>query len=281
LEIIYIIGAGRSGTTLLDILLGNQPEVFSAGELNRFLKRNGVPHSARDKEVADFWSDVRNSVGLLSEQLKKTAEKLEYHSGFFFKYVVGRKQMKAYETFNQQLFAAIDERSGSCSVIVDSSKYPMRAKHLSKIFKDKISFVYLQRNPSDVVNSFGKKDVEQPAKSAISAHVYLFVVNVLARYVLYGLKKSHRCSTISYDQLVSEPEILFNQLSEDLNVDSSHVLSKLSSREKFRVGMLFDGNRLRSKPEVELKLKGKDKKEGGSVLNSILLPIHRFFWYQF
>lgn len=281
MEIIYIIGAGRSGTTLLDILLGNQPEVFSAGELNRFLKRNGVPHSARDKEVADFWSDVRNSVGLLSEQLKKTAEKLEYHSGFFFKYVVERKQMKAYETFNQQLFAAIDERSGGCSVIVDSSKYPMRAKHLSKIFKDKISFVYLQRNPSDVVNSFSKKDVEQPAKSAFSAHVYLFVVNVLARYVLYGLKKSHRCSTISYDQLVSEPEKLFNQLSEDLNVDLSHVLSKLSSREKFKVGMLFDGNRLRSKPEVELKLKGKDKKEGGSVLNSILLPIHRFFWYQF
>ena len=50
-NIIYIIGSGRSGTTLLDILLGNGNNIFSAGELNRFTKRNGIPHDARDDEV--------------------------------------------------------------------------------------------------------------------------------------------------------------------------------------------------------------------------------------
>ena len=46
-KIVYIMGAGRSGTTLLDIMLGNNPGIFSAGELNRFPVRDGIPPECR------------------------------------------------------------------------------------------------------------------------------------------------------------------------------------------------------------------------------------------
>ena len=32
-KILYIVGAGRSGSTILDIALGNSPEICSSGEL--------------------------------------------------------------------------------------------------------------------------------------------------------------------------------------------------------------------------------------------------------
>ena len=37
------MGAGRSGTTLLDILLGNGDGFVSCGELNRFPRHQGHP----------------------------------------------------------------------------------------------------------------------------------------------------------------------------------------------------------------------------------------------
>jgi len=38
-KILYIVGAGRSGSTILDIALGNSPEICSSGELVRLPER--------------------------------------------------------------------------------------------------------------------------------------------------------------------------------------------------------------------------------------------------
>ena len=280
-KIIYIIGAGRSGTTLLDILLGNQDVVFSAGELNRFLKRDGVPHSARDKEALQFWENVSREIECDFASLKSSAHKLEYHTGWFKQVFLNNKEIFKYEDFNRKLFKAISRQLKADKIIVDSSKYPMRAKHLSRIFKDRVSFIYVQRNPLDVVTSFGKKDVEQPSKGRIAANVYLFAVNVLAKIIFNRLKRTHSCSVVSYDELVTEPKQVFRKLSSDLNIDFFQVQQKFDKNEKFQVGWLFDGNRLRLKNEIALKLKRNDKKGTGSVLNSILLRVHSFFWFKY
>ena len=55
-KIIFIMGAGRSGTTILDIALGNADGVFSCGELNRYPVRKGIPtgfHKMPDRGI--FW----------------------------------------------------------------------------------------------------------------------------------------------------------------------------------------------------------------------------------
>ena len=48
--LIYIIGAGRSGTTLLDIVLGNNENTISLGEINRYYKRNGIPPKRNEND---------------------------------------------------------------------------------------------------------------------------------------------------------------------------------------------------------------------------------------
>ena len=58
-KIIYIMGAGRSGTTLLDIVLGNQNTMFSCGEINRFAIRNGNPPLVKDQIKLKFWRKIK------------------------------------------------------------------------------------------------------------------------------------------------------------------------------------------------------------------------------
>ena len=57
-RVIYVMGAGRSGSTTLGITLGNCEGVFYAGELDNWLVRSGVP-PVEDSERARFWSQVR------------------------------------------------------------------------------------------------------------------------------------------------------------------------------------------------------------------------------
>lgn len=280
MKVIYIIGAGRSGTTLLDILLGNQKGVFSAGELNRFLVRDGVPHAARDQEVMKFWDCIRKKVKGHSALVNSYANKLEYHLGWFTRLLLSKKSYQAYSEFNIKLFSAIDEHSEGCEFIVDSSKYPMRAKYLAETIDD-IRFIYIQRNPLDVIASFLKKDVEQPSKGVVSANVYLLVVNVLATIVVSGLKRRKRVSVISYDEMVTRPKEVFEKISKDLDLNLTDVQSRLERGDSFKVGKLFDGNRLRLQDEVKLKLRNRQEIRSRSAFNSIFLPVHKFCWYKF
>ena len=46
-KVIYVMGAGRSGSTILGVTLGNCADVFFAGELDKWLPRGGEPKLQR------------------------------------------------------------------------------------------------------------------------------------------------------------------------------------------------------------------------------------------
>ena len=60
-QVIYVMGAGRSGSTTLGITLGNCPGVFYAGELDNWLVRSGVPQ-VEDEQRMRFWAKVRSEL---------------------------------------------------------------------------------------------------------------------------------------------------------------------------------------------------------------------------
>jgi hypothetical protein len=277
LKIIYIIGSGRSGTTLLDILLGNELNIFSAGELNRYLKRKGIPHSPRDKGVETFWNDVKLNLDIDFEKLHRISEKLEYHSGIYKSFLISKKAKKDYDDFNIRLFSHIFDRSQT-TYIVDSSKYPLRALALSKIFNQNISYIYIKRNPSDIVDSFQKKTVEQPSKSRLNAHLYVFVVNVLANVVYKYLNRNHKCVVVNYDKLISNPLGEFHTIENELGISLNDVKNKMVNNQPFEVGSLFDGNRLRLDKEIKIR-NSKKKGKTASLTNVVLMRLHKIFWY--
>src|SRR5258708_3001996 len=60
-KVIYVMGAGRTGSTILGVLLGNCADIFYAGELDKWLMREGVPKRG-GAERTRFWDTVRGRV---------------------------------------------------------------------------------------------------------------------------------------------------------------------------------------------------------------------------
>jgi hypothetical protein len=285
--IIYIIGAARSGTTLLDVLLGNGNGIFSAGELNRFPKRNGIPHDARDAEVTHFWNKVSSSLETLTKSTwndcSRSSKRYEYHSAFYHLIIpfTNKQSFNVYSAFQKELFQKVGEnalKEYNKNVIVDSSKYPMRAFFLSKIFGKNISFVYIKKNPSSVVESFQKKDIEQPPKSRLMANLYLISVNALAILVIRRLRKKHNISILDYEKLQTAPIESLTEIENDLNLDFSCSKKLIEESLPLKVGLLFDGNRLRLEKNIVFR-KGAISKKSEKMINRFFLPLHKLIWY--
>ena len=260
-KIIYVIGSGRSGTTLLDILLGNQDGVFSGGELTRYALRHGVPTGFDDQpERTAFWrsftADFATSLDF--DHTESLINDFEYYN---LKGGLPQPQRVAeyrrfWQSFFGTLFARIDER-----IVVDSSKYPKRALQLSASLHSaeyELCYIYIKRDPIGVVKSFAKTDVYIPPKNWLSANVYYFLSNLACRWAVHRLRKKHSVVAIKYEQLVSDPQGVLRQIGETVGVDFSGLRQKVRNEEALVVGDLFEGNSMRVKQQIKLRRETTD-----------------------
>lgn len=265
--LIYIIGAGRSGTTLLDIMLGNNSDTLSLGEINRFFLRQGEPPK-REKlsKVSMFWSTFKHQFDLNHRRdydyLNNVFKKHEYHTNLY-KSVTQNSDPEYVGLLRLQydiLYSLTEENT-----FVESSKYPVRALNLSNYLnKDKftVKYIYLQKDPVSVVNSFQKKDLEQPSKGYLSANLYYLVINLICNISIIFLKKrGHKVSKITYEALTEDTESTLNKIQKDLDIDLTSLVDKTNKKEKLKTGYLFDGNRIRLQESITLRKPKKTKKD--------------------
>jgi hypothetical protein len=263
-KLIYIMGGARCGTTLLEIILGNAEGVFSGGELNRYPKYHGVPHNVEtDAPRYQFWGKVKQEVDEKFDyaELRILHEEFEYHTGLLKRKVgiFDQKRYQGYLEFIAFLFDRIFFHS-QCQIISDSSKYPGRALNLPKALDIEIVYIYLKRNPINVVNSFAKRDVEQPPKNWLMANLYNVTVHSLCKDAARQLKKGHKLVEVDYSDLTNKPVDVIKNMQDKLDLDLSNILSKLNDQTEFKVGNLFDGNRIRLKDKLRLR-KSKELEE--------------------
>jgi hypothetical protein len=285
-RVIYIIGSGRSGTTLLDIILGNSTDIFSAGELNRYTERNGIPADVNCNEAGIFWNEILN--GLSKENLaapisyRALCKKFEHHFAIFRLLSKNKRDFKKYANYQSKFFSVLFKKVNTefhKSIIIDSSKYPLRAYYLSKILNNHISYIYIKRNPQAVVESFQKKDVEQQSKSRLMANIYLLATNFMATSILKKLNKTHEVSTIAYEDLLINPEYALSKIETDLNISLQASKDLIKSESFLQVGFLFDANRLRLQKEIKLKKESRiytPKK----LADMFFYPVHKKVWYK-
>jgi hypothetical protein len=280
-KIIYILGAGRSGTTLLDIVLGNNPGLFSAGELNRYARNDGRPSGVDPASATGiFWHAFRET---LAQRLgtgdigafRDVVRKHEYHTAVC-KILFGREPRPA-EAYRRFTGAFLETLARSCPglVVIDSSKYAMRAYWLARLAPCEVAFVYLKRHPADVVRSFARRGVEQPAKSWLAANLYLLSVHLLSTYLCRRLRKKHTVYTLTYETLVGDPDRALAGLAEALQVDLSACLRKIHAGEDLKPGALFEGNRLRLQAGIRLQPPAPRR---AGMADRLAEWLHRSWW---
>lgn len=250
---IYIMGAGRSGSTILGIMLGNLPDCIYTGELHFWNIYKGIPNNDQE-EVKNFWAKVKQDFTGCEKYFDYNFYKyLEYHTSFLFlPWLTKSKLITEYLLYNSELAKRIINKSDK-KIIIDSSHYPFRALMLHKNKCVDLKVIYLYRNPINVLNSFQKKNIEHNPKHPLMANIYLFLVSSLSTLSYFILPRNNRIK-IRFEDVLSKPDIMIKELTDFLGFpDCKLNFNNLST------GYSIQSNRIRQSMRITLR---QDENEG-------------------
>ena len=196
IPVIYVIGSGRSGSTLLGQLLGGHSEVFYAGEVYNY--RNSHLHARAGRErwcscgesVEDcaFWTEIR---ARLAEDFDDPLVDLK------------DRDPATFERHNAALFRALLAETGR-SVIVDASKRHYRLDLMLKSDAFEVTIVHLVRD----ARAYGQSILKTRHKAGRPASAYYTKMwnwqqKNLAMKAIYGRKP--RYELVRYEELAADP----------------------------------------------------------------------------
>ncbi|HLH14297.1 MAG TPA: sulfotransferase [Solirubrobacteraceae bacterium] len=264
-RIVYVMGAGRSGSTIFGVTLGNCEGVFYAGELDAWLVRSGEPQLS-DPERERFWSGVRADVPGARELFGREAQRVLERTmslARVHRWVSRRRLREPYRRVAEDLYLALWRATGG-KVIVDTSHYPLRARELQAIEGIDLHLVYLVRDPQRVVASFKRRDVAQYSKSVLTTNVYLWFTNLLC-VLVFARQRRDRRLFVRYEDFLSDPRRVLRTVLEPVGVAACPAdLSAL------RTGVAFQGNRLIKSEVIALRRESATQRPPRSPLTSAL-----------
>ena len=251
-NIIYIMGAGRSGTTALATFLGNNNEIENIGEMHQFfeyLDGNKECSCGKSLNECNFW---RNKIDFpiqnFSKNIRQLSEKMESHSGII-KHILSSFSKIEYEQYIalHQLILDSIQSDTKKSIVLDSSKYLGRVLALNKLDNIELKIIYVVRDVRGVINSFSKK--VQTSKSPLSTIVYYMLVNLVAEFISRFILRK-KVIKIRYEDLINNPNSLFDRLEGFLNLNLKDIKDKIGKQKSFEIGHIIGGNRLKKNKEI-------------------------------
>lgn len=251
-KVIYVMGSGRSGSTILGVALGNCEGVFYAGELDNWLMRSGVP-SLGGLERTRFWSAVREQMEDAADLFGNESQRhLERSFALFriYKRSARRRLRPRYRRVTEDLYRAI-ARVAEVTHIVDTSHFPLRARELQALDGIDLYLVFLVRDPQSVVTSFNlhvnRNDVAERRLRMLSTNANLWLTHLLSVLVFLRHRRDRRM-LLRHEDFLADPEGMLRHILD--RVDSSAALPDLGS---LRTGFPMHGNRLIGSDVVALK----------------------------
>ena len=120
MKVIYIAGRGHSGSTILDLLLGNAFEIDSVGEFSS-LRKDGSYSCASSGHECEVLNSVFQKLELTSKELTEKLKYLEAKN----RLLVG---LKEYAHMMEVIYMTYDLKNKD--VVIDSSKDYFKALKL-------------------------------------------------------------------------------------------------------------------------------------------------------
>lgn len=259
-DILYIMGTGRSGTTILEILLANNPGITGVGELKHIFRdgflRDLPCACGRSGRQCELWSAVLQSTGWNRSdwrEIGQAIEKFESHRRFPLVWAgVGTASAKRrYRQASVALFDAIGAAQHS-QVIVDSSKYAGRALMLARLLPGRVKVLCITRSASGMLQAFAKQqDDEQRPKGSLAAAAYYLYVLLCMRSVRARLRG--KCFTIRFEDLKRDPAATLDAIEAWSGYCLATARARVAAGDWFDVGHIVTGNRVRRQGRVRFE----------------------------
>jgi hypothetical protein len=233
IPLVYVLSNGRSGSTVLELLLGNHPRAFTVGEL-QVLPHELAAHDARcgcglHPRECPFWSDVLDGAVLADDRATLTqfrahrnfgkVVRREHVADLFAGRVSPEHQASAaaYGALNARLFervhrAAERRRGHGVDWLVDASKDPYRLLWLADSGLFDLRVVHLVRDPRSFVHSMVETDRQPPPKTVLRLCARWGLENVGMARLAAGALDPSRVQRITYEELASRPQATLARL---------------------------------------------------------------------
>ena len=161
MKVLFILGSGHCGSTILDILLGSHSKVCGVGEIETYVRRYKNKEKCACGEIASrcyFWSRVTEGLKINNDWKvgRKKLDILLDNQEFYFASDGSEINKDKYIKKQEELYEKIQDHTG-CELIVDSSKYPQRVSLLSGSNKINPIILHLVRDGKGVTYSYLKK----------------------------------------------------------------------------------------------------------------------------
>ena len=263
-KVIYVLGAHRSGSTVLGVTLGNCEDFFFAGEMHSWQSRRGRP-SFGGEEGKQLWGQVLERVQDAETLFGRDTQLYVDRSSALYRvhrWRARRLLKHPYRRMAENLFGAISDVTGA-GHIVDSSHYPLRARELQSLQGIELYLLFLTREPQDIVTSLGREKGRVYAKGPLTANLQLWLTYLLSTYVFLRHPRERRL-TLSHEDFLEDPRGVLRQILDI--VGSSAPIPDLNA---LATGSPLQGNRFMKQSEV-IALRGPAPAEPPSLLTRII-----------
>ena len=267
-KILYIAGYSRSGSTVLDIILGSHKNLFGTGELvylfDDWLNETRLCTCGKSYKTCDFWKDLALPEGITFAEAISVIRAVESRSAVE-NLLAGKIPVGITDRYNliqSTLYGDIISRSGK-SIVIDSSKSSRdmagRFYALQQYTDLDVYVVHLVKNGLSIVKSYVEKGrnwaMEGHAKNdrflAARSSVGWRLANSLAQR-LGDKMPPQKYLPLQYESLVKEPEDFLNKIGSFIGEDFSTVIDTIKQNRPFLAGHNVGGNRLRLEKEIRL-----------------------------
>lgn len=206
---IFIVGAPRSGTTLLQLVLNAHPDVAIHGEIHFFDQvlqlKSEIPDLDTAGRLDNFFGQLHRPSAF--RHLPDIESRLE-----IVRTRLGRCENASYELFYRILIDEFAERNGASR---GGEKTPQNIRYLSELLQvfPSAKVVHIVRDPRAVVSSLRRMPW---APDSIALNALKWKVDML--FMRDFMNSGGTVHTLKYEDLVSEPEPNLRTLSDFLGV---------------------------------------------------------------
>jgi hypothetical protein len=230
-RVLYVLGYGRSGSTMLGMALGQHPGIINLGEISalpRFVPGpTYVPPKAcgclKQLDECPYWKGVARRLGSM-ERLARTNTTLSPTFGWR-RYAPWLPEpsgeLQRWGEAAAGLYRATLEEANA-EVAVDISKGAARAWWLWKSGAVELRFIWLIRRLEDVIRSQIRHG-HAPLKTALS---WRLAHRQAAQVVRQVESAGHRVPRITYERLTQQPRVVLSEILEHAGLRwDEHVLT--------------------------------------------------------
>lgn len=265
-QILYVAGYSRSGSTILDMILGRNPEVASTGELTYLLDDAENPNrfctcGERYVDCVRFGPWLASSEGKAALTAKDRLRALEGRSGLeaLRSGDVSPEDAALYRAYATSLYGHLAESAGA-RIILDSSKSAKdaagRPLALARLAGLPVKVLHLTRDPRAVVMSYIKTGSNWVAEGHRKPKPLDSFRPVMGWAKANGIAADLQAEfgadylRVRYEDIMADPEGELTRIGAFVGVDFSDELAAARAGDAFLAEHNVGGNRTRLEPQT-------------------------------